>query len=109
MAERRGRRFWERAVGEVERSGAPHREVAARHGVRVGTLRSWVYRLRREGHAAAAGPSEVRLLPVEVVPSAPASQPIEVRVLGGDVLAFEVGTNVAYVAALAAALRYRAC
>ena len=109
MAERRGRRFWERAVGEVERSGAPHSEVAARHGVRVGTLRYWVYRLRREGHTVAAVPSEVRLLPVEVVPSAPASPPIEVRVFGGDVLAFEVGTDVAYVAALVAALRCRAC
>ena len=109
MAERRGRRFWARVVGEVERSGAPHGEVAARHGVRVGTLRSWFYRLRREGHAAAAGPSGVRLLPVKVVPSAPASQPIEVRVFGGDVLAFEVGTDVAYVAALVAALRCRAC
>ena len=108
MAERRGRRFWERAVGEVERSGAPHSEIAARHGVRVGTLRSWVYRLRRERHAA-AGPSEVRLLPVEVVPSAPASPPLEVRIFGGDVLAFEVGTDVAYVAALVAALRCRAC
>ena len=63
MAERRGRRLWERAVGKVERSGAPHREIAARHGVRVGTLRSWVYGLRREGYAAAAAPSDVRLLP----------------------------------------------
>ena len=79
-----------------------------RHDVRVGTLRSRVYRLRREGHAAAAGPPEVRFLPVEVVPSAPAPQPLEVRVFGSDVLAFEVGMDVAYVAALVAALRCRA-
>lgn len=61
--------------------------------------------MRREGRAAAAIPSDVRLLPVEVVPSAPASQPIEVRLFGVEVLAFEVGTDVDYVAALVATLR----
>jgi hypothetical protein len=72
-------------------------------------LRSWIYRLRREGRTVVARPADVRLLPVEVVPSAPSSQAIEVRVLSGDVLAFEVGTDVDYVAALVEALRCRAC
>jgi transposase-like protein len=109
MAKQRGRGFWERAVGEVERGGVLPTKVAKRHGVPVGTLRSWIYRLKREGHVAVAGPADVRLLPVEVVPSAPRSQAIEVRIFGGDVLAFEVGTDVDYVAALVVALRSRVC
>ena len=109
MAERRGRQFWERAVGEIERSGATHTEVAERHGVPVGTLRSWIYRLRRERQAVVARPAEVRFLPVDVVTSAVSSQAIEVRLLSGDVLAFEVGTDGDYLAALVAALRCPTC
>lgn len=107
MAPRRGRRFWERVVRELERGGASHADVAARHGVLVSTLRSWVYRLRRERRAAT---SAVRMLPVEIAPaSEPARAAIEVRIATGDVVAFESGTDVAYVAKLVAALRGGAC
>jgi len=107
MGPRRGRRFWERVVREVERGGASHAEVAARHGVLVSTLRSWVYRLRRERRGAAPA---VRMLPVEMTQaSEPASAAIEIRVVTGDVVAFGSRTDVAYVAKLVAALRSGAC
>jgi hypothetical protein len=50
------------------------------------------------------------MLPVELAPaSEPASAGIEIRVSTGDVVAFESGTDVAYVARLVAALRSGAC
>ncbi len=59
--------------------------------------------------SAQQGAGTRRLLPVEFVTSASRVRAVEVRVSGSDVLAFEVGTDVEYVAALAAALRCRAC
>lgn len=107
MAPRRDRRFWERVVRELERGGASHAEVAARHGVLVSTLRAWLYRLRRERRPASP---LVRMLPVEIAHSrAPERAEIEVRIASGDVVAFESGTDVAYVAKLVAALRSHAC
>ena len=102
MAPRQGRRFWERVVREAERGGVSHADVAARHGVLVSTLRSWIYRLRREAHGA---PPAVRMLPVELAPSGDARAPIEIRVATGEVIAFESGTDVAYIAQLVVALR----
>lgn len=49
---------WTRVVAACERSGLSHREFARRRDLCVGTLRSWMYRLRRE--------EEPRLLPVRV-------------------------------------------
>lgn len=46
----------------VETGGA-HAEVAARHGVSVGALRSWLYKLREQRGRAAASPT-LRPLPV---------------------------------------------
>ena len=60
-----------RLVVELERSGLPHAEFATKHGVGLATLRSWLYRLRKE-RAVAQPPS---LLPVRVIAStAPAAR-----------------------------------
>ena len=56
---RSSRSTWERRISALERSGLSHREFAREHDVKVGTLRSWIYRLRREE-------PETRLLPVRV-------------------------------------------
>jgi transposase-like protein len=98
---RRDRKFWERAVATAEAGELSHADVAARFGVRVRTLRSWIYRLRRERRTAPV--PQVRLLPVEVTPSPPAAALI-VRV-GDVVLEVPTGTAPAYVAALITALR----
>jgi transposase-like protein len=102
---RRGRQFWQRAVAAAEVDGVSQAEVAARFGVRLNTLRSWIYRLRRE-RATAPTPG-VRLLPVEVI-DGPARLALIARV--GDVaVEFAAGTDPAYVAAVLAALRAARC
>ena len=113
MSTRLGRRFWTQLVREAERGQRSHAEVAARHGVLVSTLRSWIYRLRREQREARGPRSrapEVQLLPVEIAPSLEVSRAtIELRVASGDVIVFEPGVDVAYIGALVSALRGGAC
>jgi hypothetical protein len=53
--------FWQRVIAAVE-VGGEHAEVAAHHGVSVGVLRWWLYKLRKE--RGAASPT-LRLLPVQ--------------------------------------------
>jgi transposase-like protein len=89
--------FWVGLVAEVG-SGASAVDVAARYRVRVSTLRWWCSHLRRE--SAASG---LRLVPV-VTQSALPSRHIEIAV-GSAALRVEEGTDVAYVAALARALK----
>lgn len=89
--------FWVGLAAEV-RSGASPIDVAARHRVRVSTLRWWCWQLRSE--SAASG---LRLVPV-VAQSLLPSRHIEIAV-GSAALRVEEGTDVAYVAALARALK----
>lgn len=98
MARAKGRRFWERLVSEVE-AGASQVEVARRHGVSQGGLGLWVRRLRQERERR----SEPQLLPVRL------TTPTPVRRCGLVVdelrLEFDEGTDPAYLAAIARALR----
>ncbi len=100
--EKRDRAFWERVVADYERGRQTHLEVANRHGVKLGTLQGWLYRLRREA-------KKVRMLPVKVTvtPSAPAR--VMELASGGAVLRFEVGADPAYVARLVDALERARC
>jgi hypothetical protein len=76
--------------------------VAARHGVSVAALRSWIYRLRREqGHRGSDGP---RLLPVRITASPLGRESLEI-VVGEIVVRVPAGTDPAYVASLLTALR----
>jgi hypothetical protein len=101
MAPRRGREFWLGVVSDLEGSGLTHEEFAARRRINVGSLRSWLYRLRSKGSRG------VRLLPVRV--EGPARQVAEVIEIGiaGAVVRVGVGTDVAYVAELVTQLRDR--
>jgi transposase-like protein len=93
MARHRGRAFWAKLVREVE-GGASQAAVAEHHGVSRAWLGKWCRRLREEGPAAAL------LLPVRVSVSEPSPpRRIEARV-GDVVVAFDEGTDVAYVGAL---------
>lgn len=84
-------------MSEVE-AGASLDEVARRHRVRDTTLRWWRTQVRRDRSA-----SSVRLVAV-TAPSMSASMGRVEVACGGVVLRVEVGTDVAYVAALARAL-----
>ena len=102
MGPKHNRVFWQRVIAAVEAGGA-HAEVAARHGVSVGALRSWLYKLRKERGAAAASPP-LRLLPVTVQ-----AEPVEAAFglevdAGGYRLRFAPGADPRYVAAIVRAL-----
>jgi hypothetical protein len=58
-----GREFWVTVIDEFERSALTQARFARQRGVPVATLRSWLYRLRRERKAS------VSLVPVRVVAS----------------------------------------
>ncbi|NPC72378.1 IS66 family insertion sequence element accessory protein TnpA [Corallococcus exiguus] len=93
---------WARIAEAFEASGQTQREFALARGVRLSTLQSWVYRARR---SAPSRVEPVRLLPVQVAttPAAPESL-LEVVAASGARVRFAVGTDVAYVASLVAAL-----
>lgn len=96
-----------RLVGLSERFDGTDAEFAAQHGVNVGTLRVWRWRLRSE--ALASPRSGPRLLPVVVAPPhrvgasmvpATAPQVLEASLPGGLVIRVPVGADVEYVARL---------
>lgn len=99
---RRSRASWAQLVAEAERSGSLER-TAERHGVSAKSLAWWRWSLRR-----GAPSSPVKLLPVVVAggPPAPSSVMTWIEIAAGDVaIRVPVGTDVAYVAALIAAMR----
>ena len=105
--EKRERAFWVGVVADYERGGQTHQEVANRHGVRLGTLQSWLYRLRRECES-----KKVRMLPVKVTsaPPTPAAPPGMMELTSAcAVLRFEMGADPAYVARLVDALERARC
>jgi hypothetical protein len=59
----RDREFWVAAVAECERSELTQESFAMRRGLNLSTLRSWIYKLRRERKAS------VSLVPVRVITS----------------------------------------
>jgi transposase-like protein len=97
---RRGREHWVATVAEFERSELTQESFARRRGVDVGTLRSWIYKLRRERKAS------VSLVPVRVIAStAPQareaySADVEVELKSGVRLRFSSGVALDYIAAL---------
>jgi transposase-like protein len=105
---RRGREFYAALLREVE-GGSPVSAVAQRHGVRARTLSWWCWKLRKD---AATRPRKQHRKPtlVPVVVRGADSERRELLELsvGGCQLAFESGTDPAYVAALVRALA-RSC
>ena len=97
-----GREFWVATVDEFERSEQTQESFARQREIPVATLRSWLYKLRRERKA------RVSLLPVRVVAStAPAARgaaaggEIEIELKTGVRLRLSTAVDLDYVAALA--------
>jgi transposase-like protein len=82
-------------VAALKRSGLSHREFARKHDVNVRTLRSWIYRLRREA-------PEARLLPVRVAEGTRAG--VEIVLPSGVLVRFASGTSADEVATIVRAL-----
>jgi hypothetical protein len=121
----RDRERWTKLVADFESCDLTQREFALERGVSFTNLRYWIYRLRKEarplvevapvssdqapGRAQKQGGS--RLLPVRVVASAPKAREsvdgdghLELSLASGARLRFPVGTDPAYLRALASAL-----
>jgi hypothetical protein len=86
-------------VEEFERSKLTQDSFASRREIPATTLRSWIYKLRRERKAS------VSLVPVRVIASAPAAREadtavIEVELRTGVQVRFSTGADLDYVAAL---------
>lgn len=105
---RRAREIWVSIIRQFEGSGLTQEEFAEKRGLPVGTLRSWIYKLRREREDSAP------FLPVRVIAStAPLARRadeeeggvIEVEV--GDALRLRLppGTPLASIAELVSLLR----
>lgn len=62
---RRTHEIWRNLIGQLERSGKTAEQFAAEREIPLGTLRKWLYRLRRE-----KADEEAAILPVRVVSSA---------------------------------------
>ncbi len=105
MAKRRqGRAFWTKLISEFESNGDSegHAGFAARHGVRLTTFRTWLYRLRVQ--EARRAKRAVRMLPVAVVGAARSGHELSID-CNGVGLRFGADTDPGYIAALVVALR----
>jgi hypothetical protein len=97
------REFWVATVDEFERSELTQESFARQRRIPVATLRSWIYKLRRERKAS------VSLVPVRVVAStaptargaAAASGEIEIELKTGVLLRMSTAVDLDYVVALA--------
>lgn len=112
---RRARDSWISLVEQFGRSGLTQEAFATERHIPVGTLRSWIYRLRREQNDAVATES-TPILPVRVVASAApvARQPeaavapaIEVKVGATLRIRFPPGTPSSVIADVVALLHER--
>jgi len=92
---RSSRDTWQRRVAACERSSLTHAEFARTRGVKVRTLRSWIYRLRRET-------PEARLLPVRVTDGTCAG--VEIVLPSGIIIRLASGTPADEAAAFVRAL-----
>jgi hypothetical protein len=92
------RKDWAEIAEAWERSGELQRAFAARHGVPVETLRSWIYRRRREPRSRRSKFVEVRVSPAMITPAAELAFP------NGLTLRLAPGTDPTWVSALAKSL-----
>jgi hypothetical protein len=101
---RRSREFWVATVADCERSELTQEGFAARREIELSTLRSWIYKLRRERKAS------VSLVPVRVIastapkarlPEAASTDELTIDLPSGIRLRFSSAVAIEYVAALA--------
>jgi hypothetical protein len=62
---RRTREIWRNLIGQFERSGKTIEQFATEREIPMGTLKNWIYRLRKEKAEETA-----EILPVRVISSA---------------------------------------
>ena len=111
----KARENWVAIVGQFERSGLTQEAFAEQRHIAVGTLRSWIYRLRRESDAV-EGDAAAPILPVRVVastapwarrPDGDTAPAIEVAVGETVRVRFPLGTAPSVIAEVVALLHER--
>jgi hypothetical protein len=106
---RQSRAWWTETVTRWQRSGLTARSFAQRERIAVSTLRWWSAKLSRDTRAkhgsTAIAPIEITV-PSVATESRTGSRTIEIAT-GSVVIRVEVGTDVAYVAALVQACEGR--
>ena len=100
--ERRSRAWWSKTVARWRRSGLTAMDFAIQEDLSVGTLRWWSGELGRDTRAA-HGSSAIE--PIELSLPTPRSGGFVEIAAGDAVIRCQVGTDVAYVAALVRSLR----
>lgn len=74
---RRARDIWVQIIRQYEKSHLTQEAFAEQRHIPVGTLRSWIYRLRRQNNEATGGSEATSILPVRVIAStAPAAREV---------------------------------
>ena len=99
---------WRQLIAEFEAGELSQKEFVAKHSVSLSTFQYWLYK-RKKLESKFDVNSRPRFLPVEVVASPAISSRadgavIEAGLRSGLVLRFPVGTDLRYLADLAAAL-----
>jgi hypothetical protein len=101
---RRTREIWRNLIGQLERSGKTQEQFASEREIPLTTLRSWIYRFRREQEENAAS-----ILPVRVISSASPSEARRCDDTGAAVevmvVRFASGASIEFVADVVARLR----
>ena len=100
---RRTREIWRNLIGQLDRSGKTQEQFAAEREIPLTTLRSWIYRLRREQEEEGAS-----ILPVRVVSSpSPAARRSDDEAATVEVmlLRFASGASSDFIADVVARLR----
>jgi hypothetical protein len=108
QALRRNRQEWARLVTAFERSRSSMAEFCARPELVARTFGWWRWRLGRDERSAKRDTDDVRLVPIDVVRTTP--QPRANMMLlpvAGVEMHVQLGTDVAYIAALVTELRSR--
>jgi transposase-like protein len=111
---------WAKLVEDFKVSGLTQREFARERGISFGSFRNWFYRIQRETQrnggsserrVSKQAPSrkDLRLIPIEVVASAPYGAAkrdrfgaLELVLASGSRLLFPAGTDIDYLRALVA-------
>lgn len=92
------REDWAEIAEAWEKSGETQRSFAARRGISLGALQSWVYRRRRQRGRRA------QLVEVRVAPPLASTVPVELRLPNGVSLRLAPDTEPVWAAALVRAL-----
>lgn len=100
IGDRRGRGYWLGLVAQFESSALGQADFTARHGINLGTFRSWLYRLRVEARDAGLAVAPASFVEVVTGSTTVADEVACTIRVGAAELRFARFPNAAYLAEL---------